>query len=80
MRGMDCSEALHQLYHYLDGELPESTRLSVVAHLEYCPPCVQVVVFEVELRRIVAKRCREEPPGELRHRIARAIGVDLPTE
>ncbi|MGH9022484.1 MAG: mycothiol system anti-sigma-R factor [Acidimicrobiia bacterium] len=75
---MDCTEAIEQLYRYLDGELTEATRVAIVQHLDWCPPCFQIVGFEAELRRVVAQRCRDEVPFELQVRVARAIGIELP--
>jgi hypothetical protein len=33
-------------------------------------------VFEIELRRVVVKKCQEKAPAELHQRICRALGVD----
>ena len=32
---MDCDEAIHQLYHFLDGELTEERRIKISEHLTY---------------------------------------------
>jgi mycothiol system anti-sigma-R factor len=69
----DCEEAVHQLYHYLDGELTEVRRLQIVAHLDRCAPCAQAADFEAELRQIIADRCRDHVPESLVQRIAEAI-------
>lgn len=77
---MDCAEALYAIYHYLDGELTDDKRMEITKHLDGCPPCADGFDFESELRRLVAAKCKEEVPEDLRRRIARAIGhdVDLP--
>lgn len=75
---MDCTEAIEQVYRYLDGELTETTRAAIIQHLDWCPPCFQAVGFESELRRVVAERCRDKVPFELRARVARALGLELP--
>ena len=75
---MDCNEAIHQIYHYLDGELTEETRAAIAIHLEYCPPCHGGFDFEIELRRLIARKCRDDVPEELRRRIADAIGHEAP--
>ena len=72
----DCSEAVHVLYHYLDGELTEERRIVIRAHLDACPPCFEAFDFEAELRQVIAMRCREEVPESLRQRIADAINHD----
>ena len=56
----DCREALHRIYHFLDGELT-------------CSPCFQMYGFETELRRVVHDKCRDAVPETLRQRIADAI-------
>ena len=38
---VDCSEAIHVLYHYLDGELTAGQRDEIQRHLEACSPPLQ---------------------------------------
>ncbi|HXZ83025.1 MAG TPA: mycothiol system anti-sigma-R factor [Acidimicrobiales bacterium] len=70
---MDCEESIHSLYHYLDGELTEDRRRELEAHLDMCAPCVEKYEFEAELRRVIADRCKDRVPEELRRRVANAI-------
>jgi len=77
---MDCESAIHQIYHYLDGELTPEKRQAIAQHLDLCPPCAQGFDFETELRVLIARKCRDEVPPELRRRIAQAIGHVLPEE
>ena len=72
----DCDEAVHVLYHYLDGELTEERRAVIQAHLESCPPCFEGYEFEFELRQVIAKKCRDEVPSDLIARVAAAIEHD----
>jgi mycothiol system anti-sigma-R factor len=72
---MDCEQAIHRVYEYLDGELTVWRRRAIARHLDECPPCADAVVFEVELRQVIVSKCREEVPAELRDRIARALGI-----
>jgi mycothiol system anti-sigma-R factor len=69
----DCDETVEVLYHYLDGELTEHRRLAIRLHLDNCPPCLHMLGFEAELRRVIADRCRDRVPEQLRERIAQAI-------
>jgi mycothiol system anti-sigma-R factor len=69
-----CEEALHELYHFLDGELTDDRRRLISSHLDGCSTCLGVFDFEVELRRVISQRCRDSVPDGLRERIARAIG------
>lgn len=71
--GDDCSEAIHRLYHYLDGELTSDRRLEIERHLDDCSPCLQAFDFEAEVRMMISLKCRDEVPETLRIRIAQAI-------
>lgn len=73
----DCEKTIHELYHFLDGELTEAKRQEIEFHLNHCGPCVDIVSFESELRRVVADRCREKIPQDLRDKIARLIDHEL---
>ena len=75
---MDCNEAMHEIYHYLDGELTEEARRIIAHHLDLCPPCTNGYDFYAELRVLIARKCRDDVPAELRLRIARAIGHEPP--
>jgi mycothiol system anti-sigma-R factor len=70
----DCSETLHELYHFLDGELTDEKRVQIRQHLEGCPPCFEAFDFEAEIKHYVAQKCRDRMPDDLRARIAQAIG------
>jgi mycothiol system anti-sigma-R factor len=70
---LNCQEAVHELYHYLDGELTEDRREEIRVHLDYCGPCGGAAEFEAELRRVIANRCKDRVPQSLIERIASAI-------
>jgi mycothiol system anti-sigma-R factor len=70
---VDCDEAVHQLYHYLDGELTDERRVKITEHLNFCGPCGGAAEFEAELRQVIANKCRDHVPESLRERIAKAI-------
>ena len=69
----DCNEAVHQLYHFLDGELTEERRARIAEHLNFCAPCGGAAEFEAELRQVIANRCKDHVPESLIRRIATAI-------
>lgn len=71
--GDDCGEAIHRLYHFLDGELTPQRRTEIQAHLDDCGPCLEAFDFEAELRLMISVKCRDEVPETLRIRIAQAI-------
>lgn len=68
-----CEEAIHRLYHFLDGELTLERRTAIRHHLDECSPCVGAFEFEAEIRMLVASKCRDEVPDGLRQRIALAL-------
>jgi mycothiol system anti-sigma-R factor len=70
---VNCDEAVHQLYHYLDGELTDERRERIADHLNFCGPCGGAVEFEAELRLVIANRCKDHVPESLMQRIAAAI-------
>ena len=70
---VDCEEAVHELYHYLDGELTEERREEIRVHLDWCGPCSGAADFEAELRRVIANRCKDRVPDGLIRRVAEAI-------
>jgi mycothiol system anti-sigma-R factor len=72
-QSMNCDEAVHQLYHYLDGELTEERRNQINEHLNFCGPCGGAAEFESELRHVIANRCKDHVPESLIRRIAEAI-------
>ena len=64
-----CSDALAELYTFLDGELTDDRRSAIREHLDDCTPCFEAFDFEAELRIVIQQRCREEVPDDLRQRI-----------
>jgi mycothiol system anti-sigma-R factor len=73
---VDCEEAVHELYTYLDGELTEERRKEIRIHLDYCGPCGGAAEFEAELRRVIANRCKDRVPDSLIRRVADAIEAE----
>lgn len=69
----NCEETVHRLYYFLDGELTESRRRAISAHLDMCGDCLDAIDFEAELRRVIADRCRDRLPASLVERIADAL-------
>jgi mycothiol system anti-sigma-R factor len=74
--GLDCEEAVSELYQYLDGELTEERRREIASHLDRCGPCAGAAEFENELRVIIASRCRDRVPPALIERIAKVIAEE----
>jgi len=74
--GMDCDEAVRQLYTYLDGELTDNRRHEIAGHLDDCRPCSGAAEFEAELRHVIADRCRDRVPESLIRRVAECIEAE----
>ena len=74
-----CEETLSELATYLDGELTEEVRLKIAVHLEECPPCGEIAEFQAELKRVIASKCVDHVPDELRARILEACTEDPAT-
>ena len=73
---IDCIEAVHVLYQFLDGELTETRRVEIQTHLQACLPCWEAFDFEAELKLFVGKRCRETAPESLKDRVIRSLNED----
>ncbi len=74
--GVNCSEAVHVLYHFLDGELTPERKLLIEYHLDACYHCVEAFEFEIELRELIKQRCQEQVPDELRLRIKDLLATE----
>ena len=72
----ECAEALHRLYHFLDGELTAERRAAIQHHLDLCPPCIGAFEFEAELRVVISRGCQEVVPVDLRQRIAAILAQE----
>jgi mycothiol system anti-sigma-R factor len=70
---VDCNETIERLYHYLDGALTDERRSEIKQHLDECAPCLGAFDFEVELRHVIANRCKDHVPDALRQRVHDAL-------
>jgi mycothiol system anti-sigma-R factor len=73
----DCEESLHELYHYLDGELTEERRAAIQRHLDSCQPCAEPYDFEAELRQIIRRKCQEQVPESLVSKVRAALEAEM---
>jgi mycothiol system anti-sigma-R factor len=69
----DCEDAIRRLYHYLDGELTLLRREQIAQHLAECSPCLEAFDFEMELRVVIARKCRDVVPDSLKERVWKAL-------
>jgi mycothiol system anti-sigma-R factor len=74
--GVDCNDAVRQLYVFLDGELTDERRHDIATHLDDCGSCAKAAGFEAELRVVIASRCQERVPQALIERVAAALAKE----
>ena len=68
--GTDCSEVLHRVYEYLDGEMTVDDTEKIKQHLDACGPCLKEYDLDQALKALVKRSCEcEEAPVELRTQI-----------
>ena len=64
-----CTEAVEQLWTYLDGTLTAEDKTALEAHLSFCRVCCGEVEFAEELRGFLARSAAEELPEDARRRL-----------
>jgi mycothiol system anti-sigma-R factor len=74
--GSDCSEVLHRVYEYLDGEMTKDDTVKIKHHLEECGPCLKQYDLDQAVKALVKRSCAcEEAPVELRTTIMARIAT-----
>jgi anti-sigma factor (TIGR02949 family) len=68
-RVIDCEEALHRLFEYLDAELDRQSLRAMEQHLERCRSCFSRVEFEKRLKAHTMELRVEPVSPELEARI-----------
>ncbi len=61
---VDCSETLHRLYEYLDGEMTPSDTARIAGHLAACGPCMEQHDVEQMMKALVRRSCAAEVAPE----------------
>lgn len=64
-----CSDAVKQLWAYLDGGIGDEDRAAIEEHLNVCRRCCGEVEFAEELRTFLAGHVSDEIPGDARARL-----------
>jgi mycothiol system anti-sigma-R factor len=64
-----CSEAVRQLWEYLDGSIDEPARHLVEEHLAFCRRCCGELEFAEELAGFLARPVSDDLPPEVRARL-----------
>lgn len=67
---ISCSDAVRQLWEYLDGEVGEADREAIEEHLNVCKRCCGEAEFAEELRNFLARQDSEELPRATRERLS----------
>lgn len=74
---ISCRDCLRALHHFLDRELSDDDVGHVRLHLDSCPPCQELLTFEMSIRRLIRVRCLEQhAPETLRERILAALEAE----
>jgi len=68
-----CSEAVKQLWEYLDGTVDDSQRDAIEEHLSFCRRCCGEVEFAQELRRFLATSRSEQIPDDVMARLSATL-------
>jgi len=68
-----CSEAVKQLWEYLDGVVDESERAAIDEHLSFCRRCCGELEFAEELRRFLVEGDSDEIPDDVKRRLTTAL-------
>lgn len=68
-----CSEAVKQLWDYLDGVVDESQRGLIDEHLAFCRRCCGELEFAEELRAFLATHAEDRIPPDVRARLAATL-------
>jgi mycothiol system anti-sigma-R factor len=71
---ISCSEAVEQLWAYLDREIPTRDAEAVEQHLAFCRRCCGEVEFAQELRGMLASAAHVEAlPAEVEAQLNRVL-------
>lgn len=73
-RLIPCSEAVRQLWDYLDQALSPEEQAKVEGHLAFCRKCCGELEFAKELRSFLASTTSDEIPPHVKARLERFIG------
>ena len=68
-----CSEAVRQLWDYLDNAIAPEDREKVDHHLSFCRRCCGELEFAKEVRRFLASGESAEIPADVKDRLERFV-------
>ncbi len=70
---ISCSEAVQQLWEYLENEVAAHDRAAIEDHLAFCRRCCGEVEFAEELRGVLASAGEVELPTGVERRLSSAL-------
>jgi anti-sigma factor (TIGR02949 family) len=71
---ISCSDAVRQLWEYLEGELDDRQRDKVDEHLRACLRCCGEAEFADELRKFLAAHGQDDAlPEDVRQRLLESL-------
>jgi mycothiol system anti-sigma-R factor len=74
---ISCSEAVRQLWEYLDATADATAREAMEEHLARCRACCGELEFARELRRVLASSAQDDLPDAILHRLHQTLeGLD----
>jgi anti-sigma factor (TIGR02949 family) len=72
-RPIPCSEAVRQLWDYLDHSIAPDDQERVETHLSFCRTCCGELEFAKELRVFLASGEAQEIPPDVKARLERLV-------
>lgn len=66
---ISCTDAVRQLWDYLDRTIGEEERSSVEEHLNLCKRCCGEAEFAVELRKVLSSQRYDDLPPDAQARL-----------
>lgn len=70
---ISCTEAVRQLWEYLDGAVEPGDREAIEEHLSFCRRCCGEAEFAEELRGFLARSAADEIPTDVRTRLSATL-------
>ena len=79
MSEISCDDVLHEIEHYLHGELDPEHSAELARHLSDCTPCLERAEFQRRLKEIVRSKCQNEqtPSSHLVVRIRSVLHAEF---
>jgi anti-sigma factor (TIGR02949 family) len=72
-RAIPCSEAVRQLWDYLDHAIAPEDQEKVEKHLSFCRRCCGELEFAKQMRAFLATSSAEEIPSDVKKRLERFV-------